>query len=201
MQVGKLVETVPNRITLVRILLIPVLWVLFFLRMPMLIGIGLILAYVTDKLDGLTARLLDQKSMFGDRMDSFADHVLLPSIVIWLVRFRPVVYSSHRILGIVTVCAYLATIAVGLARSRRFGGAHLLFAKLLGLVGYTFAAVTLLAGFSPGLYYLTIAMVLLFSLETSLYHFRPDLFQNSLHSSVLGLLRFDVRARFVRYLL
>ena len=176
MHIKRLVETVPNRITLIRLCLIPVLWLFFVLRMPLFIGVGLIVAYITDKLDGLLARLLNQKSQFGDQMDSFADHVLFPSIVVWLVVLRPAVYSINRLLGILTVCIYVAAIAIGLIKSTRFGGVHLLFAKLLGLVGYTFAIVALLSGLSPVLYYLTIALVILFSVEASVYHFRKDLF-------------------------
>jgi cardiolipin synthase (CMP-forming) len=201
MRIGKLVETVPNRITLIRLCLIPVLWLFFVFHMPLLIGVGLIVAYITDKLDGLLARLLNQKSQFGDKMDSFADHVLFPSIVVWLVVLRPAVYSINRVLGIVTVCIYIGAIAIGLVKSARFGGVHLLFAKLLGLVGYAFAVVTLLSGVSALLYYLTIALVMFFSVEAAVYHFRRDLFENRLHSLVLGLLRIDVKADFLRYLL
>jgi phosphatidylglycerophosphate synthase len=196
-----LVETIPNKVTLVRLVLIPILWIFFFFRMPVFIGIGLIFAYATDKLDGLLARLLNQKSQFGDKMDSFADHLLLPSVVVWLVILRPSVYTDNRILGIGAACIYLATIVIGLIRSRRFGGAHLLFAKLLGLVGYTFAADALLDGPSRILYYMAIVLVILFSMETSVYHFRKDLFENRLHSIVLGLLNRDVKARFIKYLL
>jgi cardiolipin synthase (CMP-forming) len=201
MRIRQLIETVPNRITLIRLVLIPILWVLFFFRIPLLIGLGLIVAYITDKLDGLLARLLDQKSRFGDQMDSLADHVLFPSIVLWLVVLRPAVYSISHFLGILTVCVYLTAIAIGLIKSSRFGGVHLLFAKLLGLIGYSFAVVTLLSGLNTVLYCLTIALVFLFSVETSVYHFRKDLFENRLHSLVLGLLRIDVKAGFVRYLL
>jgi phosphatidylglycerophosphate synthase len=200
-QLKALVETIPNRITLVRIALIPILWTLFFLRMPLFIGIGLIVAYVTDKLDGFLARLLNQKSKLGDQLDSFADHLLFPSIVFWLVILRPAVYRNNRILGLVTLCAYMITIAIGLIRSGRFGGVHLLFAKLLGLVGYAFAVVTLLLGPSPILCFMTVVLVLLFSIETSVYHFRKDLFENRLHSLVLGILKKDVKAKFIRYLL
>ena len=194
-------ETIPNRITCIRLGLIPLLWVLFFLHQPTAIGIGLILAYVTDKLDGLLARVLDQKSQFGDAMDSFADHLLLPSIIIWLVVLRPGVFSSHPAWGITAVSMYAATIVTGLARSRRFGGSHLLFAKLLGLFGYLFAIWTLLDGFQAILYFMTIALVMCFSVETTVYHFRRDLFQNRLHSIVLGLMKKDINGKFIRYLL
>jgi hypothetical protein len=100
-----------------------------------------------------------------------------------------------------TVCIYVTAIAIGLIKSARFGGVHLLFAKLLGLVGYAFAVVALLSGLSAVLYYMTIALVMLFSVEASVYHFRKDLFENRLHSLVLGLLRIDVKANFIRYLL
>jgi hypothetical protein len=114
---------------------------------------------------------------------------------------RPSVYSTNRILGILTLCIYFAAIVIGLVKSTRFGGVHLLFAKILGLVGYTFAVWTLLSGLSALLYYLTITLVVLFSVEASVYHFRKDLFENRLHSLVLGLLKRDVKARFIKYLL
>ena len=200
-RIAKLIETVPNRVTLVRLCLLPVLWCLFVLRRPELLAVGLCLAYLTDKLDGFLARVLDQKSRFGDALDSFTDHLLLPSMVIWLVVLRRSAYTINSTLGIVAIGCYLVTIAVGLVKSRRFGGAHLLCAKLLGLVGYMFTIWTLLGGLNPILYGISIGLVFCFSVETCVFHFRPDLFENRLHSLVLGLAKKDVRAPFLRYVL
>jgi len=199
--VVRLFETIPNRVTCIRLALIPILWILFLLKKPVAVAVGLIFAYVTDKLDGLLARLLKQKSPFGDALDSFTDHLLLPSIIVWLVIWRPLVFSNYRALGIVAVSMYATTIMVGLVRSKRFGGTHLLSARILGLFGYLFAVYTLFDDYCRPLYFITIVLVICFSIETTTYHFRKDLFQNKLHSIVLGLLKKDLKRRFIEYLL
>jgi cardiolipin synthase len=71
--------SVPNIITLIRILLTPLL---IYLLLDHRIGQALIvffIAGVTDALDGLIARLFDQKSKLGAYLDPLADKLLLGS--------------------------------------------------------------------------------------------------------------------------
>ena len=69
--------TIPNLLTLARIFMTPLLaWLL--LRKSMTAGfIVFFIAGLTDALDGLLARVLDQKSRLGSYIDPVADKLLL----------------------------------------------------------------------------------------------------------------------------
>jgi phosphatidylglycerophosphate synthase len=71
-------KTIPNQLTAARLIMIPVLWVFAWLKLPVYIGVGMILSFITDALDGYVARKLNQVSDFGSKFDSFVDNLLLP---------------------------------------------------------------------------------------------------------------------------
>jgi cardiolipin synthase len=76
--------TIPNILTLIRILLTPVLiWLLLDHRFGDALLVFL-LAGLTDGLDGLIARLFNQKSTLGAYLDPVADKLLLVSSFILL---------------------------------------------------------------------------------------------------------------------
>ena len=69
--------TVPNLLTVFRMVLIPVfVSLLFYQRFLLALGI-FILAGVTDGLDGLLARRFNQKSQLGTILDPIADKLML----------------------------------------------------------------------------------------------------------------------------
>ncbi len=76
--------TLANRLTILRILMTPVITVLLLYRQ---IGVALALflvAAITDGLDGLVARLRQQKTTLGTVLDPVADKLLLSSAVVTL---------------------------------------------------------------------------------------------------------------------
>jgi cardiolipin synthase len=78
--------TIPNLLTLLRILLTPLLiWFLLDRRLTHALGIFL-LAGLTDGLDGLIARVFHQKSRLGAYLDPLADKLLLVSSFLLLGR-------------------------------------------------------------------------------------------------------------------
>lgn len=77
--------TIPNLISTFRLLLIPVLWIFAIRDMPVVVAVGLLVAALSDSLDGVLARRLGQVSKFGSKLDSLADNLLKPSIIAWLL--------------------------------------------------------------------------------------------------------------------
>ncbi len=70
--------TLPNLISFLRILALPVfLWVLLGLDRPLLAAVLLGLISVTDLLDGMLARRLDQVSEIGKMLDPVADRLVV----------------------------------------------------------------------------------------------------------------------------
>ena len=71
------IVTVPNLLTVFRMVLIPVfVSLLFYQRFVLALGI-FILAGITDGLDGLLARRFNQKSQLGTILDPIADKLML----------------------------------------------------------------------------------------------------------------------------
>jgi cardiolipin synthase (CMP-forming) len=69
--------TVPNLLTIFRMVLIPVFVSLLFYQRFVLALVVFILAGITDGLDGLLARRFDQKSQLGTILDPIADKMMM----------------------------------------------------------------------------------------------------------------------------
>lgn len=78
----------PNRLTLLRIFLVPVFLVLLYLEFPghLYAALGVfIAASVTDFIDGKLARSRNLVTTFGKFMDPLADKILVLSALAWFV--------------------------------------------------------------------------------------------------------------------
>ena len=76
--------TIPNIITMIRILLTPI-FVIYLINDQLLNGmIILVICGVSDGLDGLIARVFKQKSRLGSYLDPLADKIILVSAFIAL---------------------------------------------------------------------------------------------------------------------
>ena len=77
-----------NKLTMLRVVLIPVFLVLLYLPIPFHRAFALvifILASVTDFIDGYIARHYNQVTDFGKFMDPLADKLLVMSALLWFV--------------------------------------------------------------------------------------------------------------------
>lgn len=85
-----MVLNVPIILTLLRIVLLPVIVIVFYLDYSWARPASCILfllAGVTDWLDGYLARLLSQESRFGAFLDPVADKLLVATVLILIVEF------------------------------------------------------------------------------------------------------------------
>ncbi|MDH3888845.1 MAG: CDP-diacylglycerol--glycerol-3-phosphate 3-phosphatidyltransferase [Gammaproteobacteria bacterium] len=84
--------TIPNILTFLRIILIPVLVVVFYMPGPWSYQISALifgLAAITDWLDGYLARRLQQTSLFGAFLDPVADKLMVAVALVLLVQDNP----------------------------------------------------------------------------------------------------------------
>lgn len=78
----------PNRLTILRVLLIPVFVALFMIGEPLtqaLAALAFVMASVTDWMDGWYARKHRQETDFGKLMDPMADKLLVMAALVALV--------------------------------------------------------------------------------------------------------------------
>jgi CDP-diacylglycerol---glycerol-3-phosphate 3-phosphatidyltransferase len=84
--------TIPNQLTILRIVLIPVFVLVFYLPFNLnnIFACGIfILAAVTDVLDGYLARKLNQTSSLGAFLDPVADKLMIAVALVLLVQQDP----------------------------------------------------------------------------------------------------------------
>jgi len=119
--------TAPNQLTLLRLIFIPFVIInVFDGNWGWALGL-LIIAGVSDGLDGLLARVLNQQTMLGQYLDPIADKLLLSSLflVLSFVRKIPWKYTIivfSRDLIIVSTCVVLyATVGMRDFRPSLFG--------------------------------------------------------------------------------
>lgn len=162
----KQLRTIPNQLTALRLTLVPILWVLAVQHLPVQVGWGMLIAFLTDILDGFLARALKQSSEIGSKFDSLADNLLIPSALIWIGMLQPQIYWEHLGLWTAAVGLYLASLLLGIVKFRRFANLHLYTSKAGSLVQYPFIIHALLTGqHSEWLFYLGISLFIISSLE------------------------------------
>ena len=89
--------TIPNQLTLLRIILIPVFIIIFYLpyEHSNFFACGIfILAAITDILDGYYARKLNQISPLGVFLDPVADKLMVAVVLVLLVQQNPEIYLA-----------------------------------------------------------------------------------------------------------
>ena len=87
-----MVMSIPNILTLIRIGLIPVFILVFYLPFEWVnvaLTVIFTLAGITDWLDGYLARKLDQFSRFGAFLDPVADKLIVAAALVLLVQREP----------------------------------------------------------------------------------------------------------------
>jgi phosphatidylglycerophosphate synthase len=115
------------------------------------VGIGLVVAAITDVLDGLLARRQGTVSEHGARLDAFADVVIMLSAGCWLAILHPTLLAENSAwLAAVAVIYAVSTCASWLA-FRRLVDPGQRTGKLAGGLLYGFALLTLLSGTAESL--------------------------------------------------
>jgi len=193
-------STVANWISISRMVMVLPLWIWADQGRYSWVGWGLIYVLVSDVLDGLAARLLDQCSEIGEKLDSWGDHLILISSVTWLFIYRAELFPEGRLLWMApTAVFYLLVIGVGLAIHRHFGGAHILEGKPLALFGYLVIVMAMFGVYSEWVYVGMIISWNIHSLVNLIHHFHPELFNTHQRSLILGLMGLDFKEGPIRY--
>ncbi|MFZ9035305.1 MAG: CDP-diacylglycerol--glycerol-3-phosphate 3-phosphatidyltransferase [Francisellaceae bacterium] len=100
-----MIWTVPNILTIFRVLLIPVLILVFYIPFPHHHGVSatiFLIAALTDWLDGFWARYFQQTTRLGAFLDPVADKLMVATALVLLVALYP--YSWVAIPAIAIIC-------------------------------------------------------------------------------------------------
>ena len=125
---------VPNAISVVRIGMIGVLWVVALQERRLLFVILLAFTFLTDTVDGYLARKYRLESAFGAKLDTIADNLVAISVLGWVYVLRPQLYQQFGVLIGLLVLGFAASIALQFIRFGRRVPLHLYSNKLGGWV-------------------------------------------------------------------
>lgn len=101
--------TLPNILTLSRIVVIPILMVAFYMEQPLggwIAGIVFAFAAITDFFDGYLARTSGTVSKIGKFLDPIADKLMVGAVIILVVAFD-IVDGLHIIAAVIIMCREL----------------------------------------------------------------------------------------------
>lgn len=159
--------TIPNGLCLVRLVGSMVLVAIAWLGLPdVFLWLFLFLA-MTDWLDGKLAILLDQRSVFGARLDSWADAALYMALLVGLLVFYGGLLRQEWAWVVPALASYLVSTLAGFGKYRRWPSYHTRSAKtswLLTLIG----VLALFNDWSVWLFRLAVAGITLTNVEALL---------------------------------
>jgi phosphatidylglycerophosphate synthase len=164
---GAHLRLVPNLLTSVRLLLIPLMWAAALEGQPRIVGVGLALSFWLDFADGFVARRLRQTTAFGSKFDSIVDGMIAPSALCWLLLLEPAAIYDHWLLGASWVAVTYTSLTVGLVKFRRFANLHLQSARYACVVQYAFLVDAFIAApYEPILLYAAVGAGIVASVES-----------------------------------
>jgi cardiolipin synthase len=158
--------SLPTCLTFGRILLLPPLWLAALAGSGRLVAIGLVLAGLSDALDGYLARRLGQATALGVRLDALADSLLLISAAAWLTILHPALLREGPLL-VAVAGIYVFGSLVSAITSGSLVDPRQLSSKVAGGALYGFALFSLASGiYEPVLLRLATFALMMSSAET-----------------------------------
>ncbi len=162
-------KSIPNLVTGARLLALPILWGFALAGYHLVVGAGLLFAWLSDALDGFLARRFDAESAWGSQLDSLSDILMFASAVVWVVLLRPEFVVEYAPVLLLWVGIGVVNYSVSWIRFRRLVDVHLLSAKAANFLGFFFAAYLIAFGVeSPVVTLVVIGVCLLAAIETFL---------------------------------
>jgi len=193
---------VPNQITGIRFVAVPVMWVSASLGARIYLGVGFIIGLIADLLDGAVARKLNQTSDFGSKFDSITDQFLQISSIAWVLMLMPEIVTDNLLISLVALSAYFMSLAVGLIKFKNLANLHLYISKVGGLFLYLFLIHAFMVGrYSQALFMLAGLFFILSSLETLILQLTLSEVDAHIGSIFLQFLRDDHPIRYYLSLL
>lgn len=122
--------TIPNIITIFRLSLAPVLLVLAWFELENSFLAVLIIAFITDAIDGPLARYINQESSTGSRLDSWADvsiYLVYP-LGAWLL--WPEIIKRELVFVVFIILSIVLPALTGLIKFHRFTSYHTWMVKI-----------------------------------------------------------------------
>ncbi len=185
-----MIKQLPNLISAMRLMLAPIMVAVAWFQQDQWYFWLLLIALVSDALDGALARALKAESALGARLDSYGDmaiYLSVPLCALWLV---PEIVSETTPYVLAVVAAYLVPIVVSLIRFRKIASLHTWLAKFSGIL----MGIGVLAVFANGTTWL-FKIATLVQVTVALEYLAILLILPALESNVKSLVHVYIDAR------
>lgn len=183
---SKATRSIPNPLTTLRVLLIPLLWAFALLNQPVYLAMGLLLAVLSDALDGTLARRFPQFA--NEQYDSLADKALTFSVVCWLIWLHPQLISQHPLFLLCAALIYLASLLTGKLKFGHLPALHLHSGRVAGIIQAIFVLHTFLTPtYSPLLFYSAVGLFILSASEELLIQLLYDKINQDTTRTILNV--------------
>lgn len=145
---------VPNALSVARILAAPVLLLLVIGGHERAYAWLLVVALLTDAIDGWMARGLHLESRVGARLDSIGDSAIWYAALAGIVGFHGGMLVAHRFFVGAIVALWVLESALALWRYHRLSSFHTYASKVAGVLLSLYVGVLFIFGHQPWLLYL-----------------------------------------------
>ena len=129
----------PNAVSFIRILMAPVLIYLAIQQQPQWFLIALIFTVFTDVLDGFLARVLNQITEMGSRLDSWGDFIIYSTMAVCAWILWPEILLKEKVYFFIILFSFTAPALIGLIKFRTTTSYHTWAVKLavaVTVIGY-----------------------------------------------------------------
>jgi CDP-diacylglycerol--glycerol-3-phosphate 3-phosphatidyltransferase len=157
--------TIPNLITLYRLLMVPVILYFAVSGREKLFAVFLVINLISDIIDGYIARRFKMESEIGAKLDSFADNFNYVLAIIGFFIFKMDDLRPHIVSLIIFISMLLLTVIVPLIKFRKFPSFHLYITKIGGYIQGAFFICLFTIGFIAPFYYFMIIWGILGAVE------------------------------------
>ncbi len=150
-----------DKITLARMVILPIAWVYGILGYKEIFAIILSITVIGDIIDGYVARKTDNGTKRGAQIDLYADLITATSTIIFSIFLLREVMIENQILLLILLGIISLPFIFSFKRFRKVPSYHLISNKINAVIGYSFVVHALIFGYSKiFLYILTGSMVL-----------------------------------------
>ena len=150
--------TIPNVLSLYRIVIFPYIAYLIFAKEEKLFAIFITISLITDILDGLIARIFKMQTDIGAKLDSWADTGTYLLAFAAIYAFKWTAIKPHAWILFVFVAVWVLSYVVVFIKFKGLIGLHTYLFKITGYVQGAFIVLLFIVGFIPWHFYVCITI-------------------------------------------
>lgn len=162
----KEVLTIPNLITIYRLLVFPLILYFAIAGKESMFAIFLVINLLTDAIDGFIARRFKMETEIGAKLDSFADNLTYVLVFVGIYVFKLEEFLPYKISLLIYIGMLLFTVIFSLIKFGKFPSLHMYITKIGGYLQGAFFICLFTVGFIAPFYYFVICWGILGAVES-----------------------------------